>query len=179
MAFFSIYEEEFNLTEPKQKMLSVLSRSGIISISSLNNYSFNYPYLYYFFAGRYFAQLWDDVGAKGGELARDEVNIILDNLHKSENAYITIFIAHHTKSTTLIESIMARVNGLFPDYEPASLDEVSLSVFGRQTSSIPEPSLPAESIPEQNRQAALAHQDEIEEQVEAKEKVFKRVPPRY
>lgn len=172
--FVSAYEDEFNLTEPKQKMRSVLSKSGIISISSLNNYSFNYPYLYYFFAGKYFAQLWDDTGAKGGKKAREEVNFILDNLHKSENAYITIFIAHHTKSTTLIDSLMTRVNGLFPGYEPASLDEASLLVFGRQTVSIPEPSLPAESKPEQNRQAALARLDEIEEQAEIKEKELEK-----
>ena len=172
--FVSTYEKKFNLTEPKKKMLSVLSKSGIISISSLNNYSFNYPYLYYFFAGKYFAQLWDDAGAKEGEQAREEVGVILDNLHKSENAYITIFIAHHTKSTTLTESLMTRVNGLFPAYEPASLDETSLSVFSRQTSSIPEPSLPAESMSEHNRQAALARQDEIEEQVEIKEKEFEK-----
>lgn len=169
--FVNEYDNEFNLTVKKTELLSVLSHSNIINISSLNNYSFAYPYLYYFFAGRYFAQMWDDPQAKASKRAIEEVNLILDNLHKSENAYIAIFIAHHTKSSSLIDAVMKRANGLFASYVPASLDQDSLAVFNNQKFEIPLPTLPHISSPEQNRKRALALKDEQEEKL--KERIDK------
>ena len=123
------YQEEFNLTENKDRLITNLCKSSIIGISSMNNVSFAYPYLYYFFAGRFFAQQWDDIKGKNIDNVKKEVGIILDNLHKNENAYIIIFVAHHTKASTLLSEIMTRVNGLFKSFPPAKLDESSLSVF--------------------------------------------------
>lgn len=66
-------------------------------ISSCRNYSFEYPYLYYFFAGKYFAEHTDENDSENAH-AIVEIDNIVNNLHTNENAYIAIFISHHTKS---------------------------------------------------------------------------------
>lgn len=168
--FVTWYGIHFNLTEPKDRLVSKLSKSSIIGISSLNNYNFAYPYLYYFFAGKYFAQQWDDHLAKNNDKIKKEVCVILNNLHKSENAYIAIFIAHHTKATSLIEAIMKEVKGVFQKYQPATLDEQSLSVFQKQNVKMATPALSADYSPEKNRRERLVEQDEAEEASEKIEK---------
>lgn len=164
------YEGEFNLTEKKDKLISNLCKSSIIGFSSMNNVSFAYPYLYYFFAGRYFAQQWDELKGKNIEKVKREVGVIIDNLHKSENAYIIIFMAHHTKASSLIDEIMKRVDDLFNSYTPATLDEDCLSVFAKQHIKAATPILPKGYSPEQNRQKELVREDELEEQQRKKER---------
>ena len=161
--FITWYEGKFNLTDKKEKIIANLTKSNIIGFSSMNNVSFTYPYLYYFFAGRYFAQQWDDHQGEIHRQAVDDVNFILDNLHKSANAYIIIFIAHHTKASSLVDAIMDRVKGLFGNYKPATLDEKCLEVFNKQRVQAAAPILPQNYSPEQNRKQELLKQDELEE----------------
>jgi len=127
-SFFVLYERDFNLTEPRNILLDKLKRSGIIKITSLGNYDFDYPYLYYFFVGKYFSEHIDERYEENTH-AIEEVNNILDNLHKNENAYITIFLVHHSKDQSLIKKIEDRADAMFKEYEPATLDKKELEFF--------------------------------------------------
>lgn len=126
--FFTQYEKEFNLTESRETLITKLKRSGIIKITSLGNYDFDYPYLYYFFVGKYFSEHLDG-RFKVNNSAIQEVKNILDNLHKNENAYITIFLVHHSKDQNLILEIVKRADEMFKDFLPATLDKEELEFF--------------------------------------------------
>ena len=126
--FFAKYEEQFNLPEPRAILLAKLKRSGILRETSLGNYDFDYPYLYYFFVGKYFSEHIDDRYEENKQ-AIAEVHKILDNLHKNENAYITIFLVHHSKDQNLISEIERRADELFKEFAPATLDKEELAFF--------------------------------------------------
>lgn len=161
-AFLREYDQKFNFVEDKRDFLRKVRNSSIISVSSLGSYSFGYPYLYYYFAGKYFSEQWDDKDSPEHEQAHKEVKTIMLNLQKTSNAYIAIFIAHHTKSAALLKLIMEIADGIFKSFQPASLDAASLYFFGEQ-GLIPSPKLPANDKVEVNRQRALEIQDQIEE----------------
>lgn len=161
--FLKTYSNEYNFIEPKNEFLKKVYASGIIAVSSFNTYSFGYPYLYYFFAGKFFSENWNDVDSKGHERCVEEVKNIIQNLHKTSNAYIAIFIAHHTKNLSLLKLIVNVADDIFSKYPPATFDKYCLSVFQKQSFSIPPPSLPSRNNVEVNRANALKIQDEIEE----------------
>lgn len=126
--FFAYYETEFNLTEPRPTLVSKLKRSGIIKETSLGNYDFDYPYLYYFFVGKYFSEHIDERFEENKNTIA-EIGNILDNLHKNENAYITIFLVHHSKDQNLILEIARRADEMFKEFAPATLNKEELEFF--------------------------------------------------
>lgn len=161
--FINDYAKKFYFVEDKSVFLNKAYNSGIISISSLGEYSFGYPYLYYYFAGKYFSDQWNELESPNHEEVREQVKCILENLHKTSNAYIAIFIAHHTKNASFLNLLIQIANSIFSSYPAATLAPETLSVFGKQTYSLPTPMLPAENRVTQNRQKALEVQDEMEE----------------
>ena len=58
-----------------------------------------------------------------------EINNIFDNLHKNENAYIMIFLVHHSKDQNLILDISKRADEMFKEFRPATLDKEELEFF--------------------------------------------------
>ena len=159
--FFALYEQDFNLNESKITLLDKLKKSGIIRITALGNYDFDYPYLYYFFVGKYFSEHIDE-RFEANNKSREEVKNILNNLHKNENAYITIFLVHHSKDLTLIGEIAKRADELFKDFQPATLDKAELKFFKPNIVKQQKLNEGKQSVAEE-RQKKLAIQDAIEE----------------
>ena len=164
MDFYYGYTEEYNMTENKEALLRKLKASGIIRVSSLGNYDFNYPYLYYFFAGKYFAEHLDDREPENRQVL-EEIETILDNLHKNENAYITIFMVHHTKDKTLIEKLLKRADGLFKNYSPATMSKEEMAFF--KTNEVKKIELSSKNAPNEARKERLKKLDVIEEKMQS------------
>lgn len=160
-SFFTKYTTEFNLVESRNVLLQKLKSSGILRVTSCGNYNFDYPYLYYFFAGKYYAEHLDSTDEENAE-AQEEIERILDNLHKTENAYITIFLVHHSKDKSLVDKIATRADSLFKNYQPATLSKEELKFF--RSENVSKPQLPpVNNSAVQQRAEALRRQDEIEE----------------
>lgn len=153
------YSEEYNLTEAKDILLKKLKASSILHISSLGNYDFSYPYLYYFFAGKYFAEHLDN-REESNMQALKELEVILDNLHKNENAYITIFMVHHSKDNGMIQKILCRANDLFKDFVPATMSKEEMLFF--KNDSMAGIEIPSIESPHEERRRALVKCDEEE-----------------
>jgi len=51
------------------------------------------------------------------------------NLHKDENAYIAIFISHHSKNAYILDEIILNAQCLFDKYKSATLSKEELSFF--------------------------------------------------
>lgn len=162
--FVNRYENNYSLTDPIDVILSKLESANLISKSSLGNFDFNYPYIYYFFVGKFFATAWEDSDDVNHDKAIRDVSTIVENLHKTSNAYIAVFIAHHTRNTALINLIAELAKKMFARFEPATMDKKCLSVFSAIESKIATPSLPSSYSPEENRQEQLRQKDEMEVQ---------------
>ena len=161
--FLVNYQNQYNLTIKKEVLLKNLSNIQIISLDSFNNYSFCYPYLYYFFVAKYLAQYSD-------EETNSQVDDLIDSLHKNENAYILTFMSHHSKNYPLLDKLLANANTLYSAYEPSTLCTGELAFFDEKVSEIAKAVLPNGNVsPEQNRVSELEDRDKVEERNELKD----------
>lgn len=133
--FLADYKDKFNLPISITDIVQTLSKVNICKFDSLNQFNFCYSYIYYFFVAKYLA---DHLESK-----KETINKILSNLHKDENAYITVFIAHHTKSNYLLDELLLNAEILFEKYSPATLDTEELSFFDNHEDEIVKAILPS------------------------------------
>jgi len=167
--FMKLYLEKYTLPI-KQETLLKNSRL-IISGDSFNNYSFRYPYLYYFFVAKYLAEHIED------DKIKEEIKTIMNNLYVDENAYIAVFIAHHSKSVNILEEIERNALYLFDKYKPATLTKDEVKFFDEQVDIIVKAVLPpADITSEKERMERLKMQDDLEQSqkdIEQKEDIDK------
>ncbi|KAF3984273.1 MAG: TIR domain-containing protein [Methylococcales symbiont of Hymedesmia sp. n. MRB-2018] len=154
--FMGGYLKKYNLPVKEEILLSKLEKTQIITLDSCNNYSFRYPYLYYFFVAKYISEHIGD--------NREVVDLIIKNLDKDENAYITIFISHHSKSSYVLDKIVQNASNLFKSHVSASLKKEEVRFFDDKLDIIIKAALPAtSSTPEKERTNRLEIQDVEEE----------------
>ncbi|MBI5674528.1 MAG: TIR domain-containing protein [Nitrospirae bacterium] len=155
-SFMKIYFDKYNFPIKKETLLKNLQQTQIIALDSFNNYSFCYPYLYYFFVAKYLAE--------HVEHNKKIINFIINNLHKDENAYIAIFISHHSKNDYILDEVILNASSLFDKYKPATLSKEDLSFFDKQVDIIVKAVLPpTDTTAEKERATRLATQDMNEE----------------
>ena len=92
---------------------------NILEVTTSRYYHFAYPYLYYFFAGKFFADNYDEEDEDNKGIMED-IDLIFHNLHKNDYSYITVFIAHHTKSKKIIKRIELIANSMFANQPVAT-----------------------------------------------------------
>lgn len=164
-SFIKGYVEKYNLPIKQKTLLKNIRQ--IVSEDSFNNYSFQYPYLYYFFVAKYLAEHIEDSEIK------KEIKEIMNNLHVNENAYIAIFIAHHSRNISILEGLKANAVCLFNKCKPATLTKDEVEFFDEQSDIIVKAVLPpANETPEKERVNRLKNQDKLEqsqEDIEQKE----------
>jgi len=154
--FILEYEEKYNLPIKKEILKSNLQKTKFLYLNSCNNYYFYYSYLYYYFVAKYLAEHLDE--------SKENIDQIIANLHKDENAYIAIFISHHSKSSYILDRIILNSKCLFEKYQPATLTKDELKFFDDKIESIVQAVLPPSHItPESERAKRLKNQDVIEE----------------
>lgn len=157
-SFMEQYLTKYNLpTEVVEieNLLGNLERAQIIKLDNCNNYSFFYEYIYYFFAAKYLAEHLKD--------NEKIIELIISNLHKDENAYIAIFISHHSKNNEVLDNIILRALYLFNKYTPASLSKKELTFFDKQTNIIVNAAIPTRGTPEKERAKKLEKQNLAEQ----------------
>jgi len=159
--FIKYYKDKFVL--PMEQEIILRRLDPIVSLDSFSNYSFNYLYIYYFFISKYLA---DNI--KKNEIWK-EIENIMQNLHVDENAYIAIFLVHHTKDINILDELELNAMSLFDKYKPVSLTKDDVKFFDEQIDIIVKASLPPSSItPEKTRHEILEIQDNEEKKEEEK-----------
>ena len=133
--FLKIYTTRFNMPIPIADVLTKLSNVSICRFDSLNQFSFCYTYIYYFFVAKYISENIEE--------KKTVLNNIISNLHTDENAYITVFIAHHSKSNYLLDELLLNAEIQFEKYNPSTLDKNELSFFDKNEEKIVKAILPA------------------------------------
>lgn len=155
--FMLHYMEKYNLPIKKEKLLDKLQKTKIIINDSLGNYYFCYPYLYYFFVAKYLSEHIDD-NAK-------VVDEILKNLHKDENAYIAIFISHHSKNGYILDEITLTACSIFESHNPATLKKDEIKCLDDQVDVIVKEVLPHTTATPENERAKRLEMQDAEDQV--------------
>lgn len=157
-SFMKLYMEKYNLPIKREILLKKLRQ--IFLIDSFKNYYFKYKYLYYFFVAKYLAEHIEHKEVK------KEIEKIINNFHVNENAYIAVFIAHHSKNIKILEKIENNASRLFDKFEPATLTKDEVKFFDDQTEIIVEAVLPTNITAENGRSRILRIQDDREQSQE-------------
>lgn len=157
--FVNKYLEKYNLPIELETLLEKLKAAQLIAFDNFGNYRFCYKYLYYFFVAKYLAENIDE--------KKTVIDDILSNLHLDENAYISIFISHHSKSDYLLDELTLNAMLLFGDYESAKLSNKELAFFDEQADIIANAVLPLTS-PEVERERRLSLRDVEENNINDK-----------
>lgn len=105
---------------------SILSNNGV-------KIGFKYPYIYYYFVGKKFAESYADSSD-----VKVQIKKLLDLIHREDFANILIFITHHTKDSWVLTEIKDILNNLFNDQGVASLCRKQLSFMDEFMKKIPE-----------------------------------------
>ncbi|WP_282017999.1 TIR domain-containing protein [Salegentibacter mishustinae] len=154
--FLNYYTGKFNLPISVTKIVQTLANVNICKFDSFNQFGFSYEYIFYFFIAKYISENIDQNKAI--------INYLTANLHKDENAYITIFIAHHTKSSYILEELLLNAQILFEEFEPSSLNSEELSFFDKNEDKIIKALLPEfNHDTDQERKKILQRKAELEE----------------
>lgn len=153
--FMEGYLNKFILPVKPNVLLKNLQQTRIITIDSFGNFAFGYAYLYFFFVGRYLAEHMSD--------NTKTIDRILNNLHVNSNAYIAVFISHHSKNSYILDEIILNSMCLFEDFSPTTLSKEELSFFDDKLDIIVKAALPNKtSSSEHEREKRLKAQEEIE-----------------
>ncbi|MBI4708114.1 MAG: TIR domain-containing protein [Candidatus Omnitrophica bacterium] len=152
--FMEFYQKKFNFPIKTATLLKNLIQ--IVSRGSLNNYSFTHSYLYYFFAAKHIAEHFEE--------NKKEIEKIMNNLHVNENAYIAVFMVHHSKNENILNDINLNALCLFDKYKEATLTKEEVKFFDEEVESIIKAALPPDNVtPEMERNGRLKIQDHHEQ----------------
>ena len=116
----------------KNTIIEKLTKHSILQIKDYRS-GFKYPYIYYFFVGKKISESY----AEHIEV-QNEIEYLLENLHREDFANILIFVAHHTKETWVINRLQEVLSKLFDEHPPATLDKDQLSFMDEFMKKIPE-----------------------------------------
>lgn len=108
-----------------------LVHCGLLKRDSGNQIGFRYKYIYYFFAGKYFAENISDASVK------TQLVELLSQLHREDRANIVVFTTHHTRDPFLLEEIECAIMAQFDAEAPATLNNEELRFMGDFVESIP------------------------------------------
>ena len=152
------YEKKFNLTISHEKILNILYKTKILLKDNFGSCYFNYPYIYYFFVAKYMSKNLSE------DRIQNEVKNIIGNLHNDNNAYITIFLVHHSNDPYILKEILNVSKSLFYRFSPATLFKQDMKFFDEQIEAIVKACLPEKSINfQEEREKALEKADKIEQ----------------
>jgi hypothetical protein len=109
------YAEKYNLPFEKEYLLKRFDGSAVFHRNSLGLYAFHASYLLHYFIAKYLAEHLDDA------TCFKAVEDIYNNLQDSMNAYIGIFIVHHSKDLRILDEILLNTMVLYDQYPEATL----------------------------------------------------------
>lgn len=129
--FFEEYCKVY-LDVDKEIVISKLSNHSILQVKDFRT-GFKYPYIYYFFVGKKISESYLE-----NTDIQEQVNYLLDNLHREDFANILIFVAHHTKDGWVINLLQNVLSELFNEHPSATLEKEQLSFMDDFMKQIPE-----------------------------------------
>jgi hypothetical protein len=103
------FNEKFSTrwhTVEYERRIDVLIKARVLKKSG-GDYSFRYPYIYYFLKGRYLSEFLSDPAV------REYIKHCCEHLYVRDNANTVLFLAHHTNDVFVIDAILTALRQLF------------------------------------------------------------------
>lgn len=133
-----------------QDRLALLNNAKILR-SNGNFFSFFYPYIFYFFIGKYLAD----------NIHEDEIKALVEdycrNLDKTESAHSILFLTHHRNEPWVIEKIISTLKSCFSEYSPMTFEK-DINQVNSLINSVPELLIGNIDVPE-NQETYRKHRD--------------------
>jgi hypothetical protein len=148
--FLIEYYKQFTATLDKSVLIDKLIKACLMR-RSLSGYSFSYPYIYYYFLGKYFSDHLDAM--------QNSIEAAIDNLQEEENGYAIIFLIHHTKNIKILEHIKLNLLCLFDEQKETSLVASEVTHLEKYFEKLAPTFIDKFSDVEKNRAKALAEKD--------------------
>jgi hypothetical protein len=148
--FLDEYYKQFTATLEKRDLIGKLLKACLMR-KSLSGYSFSYPYIYYFFIGKYFSEHLDNM--------QNSIETAIDNLHEEENGYAIIFLIHHTKNIKILDHIKLNLLCLFDEQKETTLVETEVAHLEKYFEKLAPIFVDKFTDVEKNRAKVLAERD--------------------
>ena len=114
--FTRVYSDDYSRVECG-KRLDRLFKARLVDKRG-NYYSFNYPYVYYFFLGKYISE-----SLQHNPEIRNTVKKCAEHAYTQDNANILLFTIHHQKDEYVIDCLLSNLRNLFSEYAPVTFDD--------------------------------------------------------
>ncbi len=129
--FFAEYCKDFLPVDKYQIIENLINHS--ILVERDYKFGFKYPYILYFFVGKKIADSYSE-----SQESENQVDNLLENLHREDFANILIFITHHTRDSWVLAKINNVLSDLFSDQNPATLEISQLLFMNEFMKNIPQ-----------------------------------------
>ncbi|OWV28704.1 toll/interleukin-1 receptor domain-containing protein [Halomonas campaniensis] len=130
-SFFKDYSARF-LVSDFDAVIKKLKNCSILMEKDLK-VNFRYPYIYYFFVAKKIAE-----GYSSSQEIKNDVELLLEKLHREDASNILIFITHHSKDAWVIDEIKKVLDFLFSENGKAELTKNQLSFMDDFIKQIPD-----------------------------------------
>jgi hypothetical protein len=149
-----LYCDKYKLIINLDKIIEGLVEVSILKAETIG-LSFRYPYIYYYFVGRY---IRDHINESE---VRNLIQRISERLHQTDSANIVIFLCHLSKDPFIFDTLLSKSRNLFNKYPEFDL-KTDTEFLSNMLSDIPSFILTEEN-PENNRVKELEKKDQAEE----------------
>lgn len=112
--FHSNFCSEYDLRVDFQSRIALLEKARILDVTD-GYVKFKYPYIYYFFIAKHFAETINK------EDTKKTIDDMIKNLHHKKNMNILMFLTHHSRDESILDKICNRASHIFNKYSPADL----------------------------------------------------------
>jgi hypothetical protein len=162
--FFDKYKKEFNIKYEKEIIFGILKKAQILREDDLGQTLFRYPYIYFYFLGKFFTEHYEE--------KTSEITEIIENLHVDRNAYILIFISHHSKEKKIFDKILVNSEALFNSYSEITLNNEEINKFKIEFKDLIEKFLPKVKEIKKEKEKILKLQEREENLENNEEKLY-------
>lgn len=151
------FEELKTIYVKEEDILKKMLSAKILSEVGENTYKFKYPYIFYYFAGRYIAYNADKKEVK------EQLDYMSTRLYNEKYGNIIIFVCHFANNKDIIESVLCTAYMSLDKYEPFEFDRHS-EIFNRANRLIENILIPKtvgkeEDVKKYNEQELIAKDD--------------------
>lgn len=113
--FFINYSESYNVSFEFEYFVGKIKKSTVFYKNSINQYTFFASYFFHYFVAKYLADNLSET------CVENKIADLYNNLQSEDNAYIGIFIIHHTKDIKILDEVLVNTMVLYDDYSEISL----------------------------------------------------------
>ena len=155
--YFISYRRRYNLPVEFEEIMDNLSKAHIYKKNSYGLYGFTQRYMQYYFTAKYFAEHQSEV------VCKSEYDKLMGDLCRSSNAYVAVFMAHHSRNISHLENLSVIAESMLSTQKPCYLRVEDIKVIDQHVGDVVTATLPDRTqTPAQTREKILTNREDVE-----------------